>query len=99
MGAHMDGAHMDIGKHCVIDKGRGSYFDVLLLGTLLCLCASAQSQQPTRTWEFDLKTPGTYKVQVQHDLNGFQEIAVGVTKVTYSISIGKETRSRELNLI
>lgn len=61
----------------------------------LGLCAFAQADQPARAWEFDLSTPGTYKVQVEHTV---AEFAPG-TKVTYSISIGTETRTRELDLI
>lgn len=32
----------------------------------LCLSVSAQAEQPTHTWKFDLKTPGAYDVHVQH---------------------------------
>jgi regulator of sirC expression with transglutaminase-like and TPR domain len=58
------------------------------------LCASAQAEQSTRAWEFDLKTPGTYKVQVEHSIN-----ETPGTKVTYSITVGAETQTRDLDLI
>lgn len=61
----------------------------------LLLCEFAQADQPVRTWEFDLKAPGTYKVQVEHPVN---EAPPG-TKLTYSIAIGTETQTRKLDLI
>lgn len=51
----------------------------------------AAASQPTRTWEFDLVTPGTYKVQVQHTV----PVPPG-TKVSYTISIGPNVKTREL---
>jgi regulator of sirC expression with transglutaminase-like and TPR domain len=57
-----------------------------------CLSLSAQAAQPARTWEFDLKTPGTYKVQVQHDVNGTVPLS---TNVTYSIQTSEKTIKRD----
>jgi len=37
---------------------------------VLSLSFSAQAAPPSRTWEFDLKTPGTYEVHVQHLIKG-----------------------------
>jgi len=62
---------------------------------LFALASTVRAEQPARTWEFDLKPSGTYKVQVEHRIDG---IAPG-TKVTYSVSIGTETQTRELDLI
>lgn len=61
------------------------------------LCAAAHADEPSsRTWDFNLKTPGTYKVQVEHPADGSTPSG---TKVTYSIQIGKESQSRELELV
>ena len=60
---------------------------------------SAAAEQTKREWEFNLATPGTYKVQVQHRFKGNDGFVPGVTKVTYVITVGKETQSRELRLV
>jgi regulator of sirC expression with transglutaminase-like and TPR domain len=62
---------------------------------VLGLCASVHAQQPTRAWEFELKTPGTFGLQVEHTV---RDVVPGA-KVTYAISIGTETKTRELELI
>jgi regulator of sirC expression with transglutaminase-like and TPR domain len=64
--------------------------------TALLLCGLAQADPPARTWEFDVKAAGTYKVQVEHLIRN--EAPQG-TKVTYSITIGTETQARDLDLI
>lgn len=61
----------------------------------LLLFAYAHADQPARTWKFDLKTAGAYKIPVQHDIG---ETVPG-TKVTFSITIGTETRTRQLDLV
>lgn len=61
---------------------------------LALLPAVAALGQPARTWEFDLRTPGTYKLQVEHAVTE----APG-TKVSYKISIGSETKTREFELV
>lgn len=58
-------------------------------------CASALAQQATRAWEFELHSGGAYKVQVEHPVKE----AIPGTKVKYSITVGTETRARELDLI
>lgn len=60
---------------------------------------SVAAEQTKRVWEFNLKTPGTYKVQVEHRFKGTEGFVPGATKVTYGITVGKETQSRELSLI
>lgn len=62
----------------------------------LGLSAAHADAQPSRAWDFNLKTQGTYKVQVEHPADGS---APNSTKVTYSFQIGKETQARELGLI
>jgi regulator of sirC expression with transglutaminase-like and TPR domain len=62
-----------------------------------CLAFASESSQ--RVWEFDLRAPGTYKVQVQHDLIDADGVVPGVTKVTYAITIGTQTQTRELLLV
>lgn len=48
----------------------------------------------TRAWEFDVRAPGTYKVQVEHDVPDEHG-----TKVSYTISIGDDTRTRAFDLV
>lgn len=55
---------------------------------------SALAEQPTRTWEFYLSAPGTYKLQVEHPVAD----APG-TKVSYTVSLGAETKTREFELV
>lgn len=50
--------------------------------------------QLARTWEFDLRTPGTYKVQIEHKIAESPG-----TKVSYTISIGNDTKTREFDLV
>ena len=74
-------------------------FQVLFRFCLTVLLAIASSQalraeQPTRNWDFDIKTPGTYKLQIEHAMT-----EASGTKVSYTISIGSETRTRELELV
>ena len=61
----------------------------------LCLCVSVRAEQVARTWKFPLSGPGSYKVQVEHPIGN---VTAG-TRVKYSITVGSETRSRELDLI
>lgn len=56
----------------------------------------AQASQPSRAWDFDLPTPGHYNVQVEHDVSG---IVPDGTKVTYTFTVGKETRSQDYTLV
>lgn len=64
---------------------------------LLALTGSlfAHADQSRRSWDFELKAPGTYKLQVEHKT---PDVMSGM-KVVYIVSIGTETRSRELELI
>jgi len=55
---------------------------------------SALAGQPTRTWEFYLSAPGTYKLQVEHPVAD----APG-TKVSYTVSLGAKTKTREFELV
>ena len=61
---------------------------------VVLLPAFAARGQPTRAWEFDLAAPGTYKLQVEHVITE----APG-TKISYTISIGSETKTREFELV
>jgi hypothetical protein len=70
---------------------------LLISLTALSLSAVVQANEPpSRAWDFNLKTPGTYKVQVEHPVD---TNVPSDTKVTYSFQIGKETQERELDLI
>jgi hypothetical protein len=60
------------------------------------LWASEQVAAPSRAWDFDLKAPGTYSVQIEHDLNG---ISAGSATATYTITVGDETQSHAHELI
>lgn len=57
--------------------------------------AGARADEPARAWEFELKDPGRYRVQAEHSVDG---LAPG-TKVSYSVSVGKEARTHDLALI
>lgn len=67
--------------------------------TLFLVALVAHGDESSRSWQFDLGTPGTYKVQVQHDLKDMEGFIPGVTKVIYSLTVGKDIRQRELSLI
>jgi regulator of sirC expression with transglutaminase-like and TPR domain len=56
----------------------------------------AVADPPSRTWEFDLVAPGTYGIQVQHNIDG--AVTLG-TKVSYTITIGNETQTKTLDFI
>lgn len=56
---------------------------------------AAHANEPKRTWEFKLHSPGTYKLQVRHVLDGVPPR----TQVRYEVTIGSETRSRQLDLV
>ncbi len=56
---------------------------------------SAQAGQPQRSWDFDLPTAGSYKVQIEHDGQG---IVPDGTKVTYTFTVGKESQSHDYPL-
>lgn len=60
------------------------------------LGASEQVAAPSRAWDFDLKAPGTYSVQIEHDLNG---ISAGSATATYTITVGDEIQSHAHELI
>lgn len=68
---------------------------VVLFGLLWPQLVLGESQLPTRTWQFDLKEPGSYKLQIEHRVHAPAE----GQKVTYAVSIGAQTRTRELDLI
>jgi regulator of sirC expression with transglutaminase-like and TPR domain len=55
----------------------------------------AQAGEPHRSWDFDLPTAGSYKVQIEHDGKG---IVPDGTKVTYTFTVGKETQSHDYPL-
>jgi regulator of sirC expression with transglutaminase-like and TPR domain len=52
----------------------------------------ASAQAATRTWEFDLPTPGTYELHVQHDYNA-APIPRGA-EVSYSFQTKEKTTTR-----
>lgn len=60
----------------------------------MLVAALAAGSQPARIWEFDLTTPGTYKLQIEHTVPE----APG-TKVSYTVSIGSKTQTRQLDLV
>jgi regulator of sirC expression with transglutaminase-like and TPR domain len=68
------------------------------LAALLSLAWSLSSavEQPSRAWDFNLSAPGTYNIQVEHDVSG---IVPNGTKVTYTFTVDKETRSQEYPLV
>jgi regulator of sirC expression with transglutaminase-like and TPR domain len=72
-----------------------SWLSITLLCVLWPLLALGEPQSPARTWKFDLKTPGNYKLQIEH---GVPEPVAG-QKVTYAVSIGTQTRNRTLDLV
>jgi regulator of sirC expression with transglutaminase-like and TPR domain len=58
------------------------------------LSVSAQAEQSARTWNFDLKTPGTYEVHVQHEYKG--AIIPRGAEATYSIQTSERMIKRDL---
>lgn len=64
---------------------------VLLLFSMLSLAGAAHGD--ARSWEFDLKTPGTYKVQVRHDVE--RAMLPQGTVATYSIESKEKTIKRD----
>jgi regulator of sirC expression with transglutaminase-like and TPR domain len=60
----------------------------------LGLSFSAQAAQPSRTWEFNLKTPGTYEVHVQHLIKG-ATVPRG-SEATYTFQTRETTLKRDL---
>ena len=66
----------------------------LLLSACLALGPSAAVADATRAWDFDLRAPGLYKVQIEHPID-----ALSGARVAYEISIGDETRTRDFDLI
>lgn len=64
------------------------------------LSTGTHAAESERAWNFNLQQPGTYKVQVTHKLAaGAADFVPGVTKVEYSITIGRETQKREIYLV
>src|ERR1700722_2203259 len=62
---------------------------------LLLDCLSAHAASPSRAWDFDQPTAGSYKVQIEHDGRGF--VPDG-TPVTYAFTVGNEIRSHSYPL-
>lgn len=87
---------MRIGKVCAVSQGGFLNRSLALLIVLGLSTAAHANESSSRAWDFNLKTPGIYKVQVEHPADGS---APSGTKVTYSIQIGKESQSRELELV
>ncbi len=58
------------------------------------LSLSAHATPPSRTWQFDLQTPGTYEVHVQHEIKG-AVVSRGV-EATYSFQTSEKTTKRNL---
>jgi len=59
---------------------------------MLGLSLSAEAEQPSRTWQFDLSTPATYELHVQHDYDA-APIPRGA-EVTYSFQMKEKTITR-----
>lgn len=82
---------------------RWTHLVISILGALVARNALAAEgpatfanvDTPVRTWEFNLKTPGTYKVQVEHRV----DVVAPRPKVVYSVAIGGQVRSREFDMI
>lgn len=62
----------------------------------LLVGAAVYAEDSSRTWDFPLSAPGTYKLQVEHR---FEPDASGPRSVAYSLTIGQGTSARELALI
>jgi hypothetical protein len=70
------------------------YGALLALVSVVISSAAAGTVQPSRVWTFELKESGTYKVQISH-ARGSEPAG---TKVSYTIDVGGETQSRDLDL-
>ncbi len=66
------------------------------LVALIALGLSVSAQAATRTWQFDLKTPGTYEVHVQHLIKG--AVVPRAAEATYSFQTREKTIQRDLPL-
>ena len=64
------------------------------LVALIVACLSVSAQAATRTWQFDLKTPGTYEVHVQHLIKSVV-VPRGI-EATYSFQTREKTLTRDL---
>ena len=60
----------------------------------LGLFLPAHAAPPSRTWEFNLKTPGTYEVHVQHEIKG--AIVPRGAEASYSFQTREKTIKRDL---
>jgi len=69
---------------------------IFLVAAYLGAAASALADQSERTWTFDLATPGSYKVQVEHRAKGADRSG---TKVHYTIQAGMQSQSRDLDVL
>lgn len=61
---------------------------------IIALGLSLSAQAATRTWEFDLKTPGNYEVHVQHEIKG-ATVPRGA-EASYSFQTNEKTIKRNL---
>ena len=64
------------------------------LVAFIVLGLSVSAQAATRTWQFDLKTPGTYEVHVQHLIKGV--VVPRSIEATYSFQTREKTLTRDL---
>src|SRR5438445_12582416 len=98
LGRRAQGLHMDARRSrsvsCFLMRFRAIAAAAFVAGG--SLGTSARADQGGRTWTFDLTTPGSYKVQVEHDTGASVQAH---TPVTYTITIGQQTRSRQLDLV
>lgn len=69
------------------------FFALLVFGPW----ASAEAAQPARTWEFELKTPGTYEVHVHHRYN--EAAMPRGSEATYSFQTSEKTVTRDLSVL
>jgi len=60
----------------------------------LGLFLPAHAEQASRTWEFNLKTPGTYEVHVQHEIKG--AVVPRGAEATYVFQTREKTIKRDL---
>lgn len=68
-----------------------SYRQLVLL-IMLCLSLAARAEQVSRTWQFDIGTPATYELDVQHDYDA-APLPQGA-EVTYSFQTQEKTITR-----
>lgn len=63
-------------------------------------CTATHAGESERSWDFNLDAPGTYKVQVLHEVSSAtpDPYASGIL-ARYSITIGHETQSREIRVV